>query len=123
MANLDAQELGSLAMGNLTVTSRQDRQPHGGTENKSTDNHSPETNSIKKKTGMRILGLNTGGLNSKLRLDVFEHYVTDSFDVVCLTETKLDALDEVNINIEGFIPIYHHRKHFVRKSGGIATLI
>ena len=72
---------------------------------------------------LRILGLNICGLVSKLNLNTLEDYIHDNFDVLCFSETKLDELDEPNIILEGYTPYYHHRSHFARKSGGIATFV
>ena len=72
---------------------------------------------------INILGLNVCGLTSKLNLCVLEDYVCDNYDILCFSETKLDTIDEANINIDGFKPFYHHRKMFNRKSGGIAIFV
>ena len=69
------------------------------------------------------MGLNVGGLTSKLNLNILEDHIYDNFDIVCLSETKLDLIDEANISIDGFSPFYHHRKSYVRKSGGLAILV
>ena len=75
------------------------------------------------KPNLKILGLNVCGLISKLNLSILEDYIFDNLDIVCLSETKTDQIDEVNANIGGFKPFFHHRKNFVRKSGGIVTFI
>ena len=74
-------------------------------------------------TNLKILGLNVCGLVSKLRLNVLEDYVFDNHDILCFSETKLDAIDEANISIDGYCPFYHHRKNYHRKSGGLATFV
>ena len=45
------------------------------------------------------------------------------YDIVCISETKLDEIDELNVHINGFTPIYRHQREYKNKSGGIATLI
>ena len=78
---------------------------------------------ISRNGSVSILGLNVCGLISKLNLCVLEDYICDNFDILCLTETKLDRIDEENIMLEGYTPFYHYRKKFTRKSGGVATFV
>ncbi len=70
----------------------------------------------------KIMFLNVNGLKSKLKYGIIQMYM-ESFDIVCLTETKLDPLDEPNIKVPGFHPIFRHRKEFKVKSGGIMAFV
>ena len=72
---------------------------------------------------LRVLGLNVCGLLSKLNLNILEDIICDNYDIICFSETKLDVIDEANIEIEGFVPFYPHRPKYRRKSGGIATFV
>lgn len=81
--------------------------------------HSKRTRGDKR---FQILGLNVGGLISKLNLCIIQKYIND-FDVICISETKLDQLDETNISLEGFTHFYQHRRHFLREPGGLVTLV
>ena len=60
---------------------------------------------------------------SKLNLNVLEDYVSDNYDILCFSETKLDAADEANISMDGYSPFYQHRKNYHRKPGGLATFV
>ena len=40
--------------------------------------------------------INVGGLKSKLKSNDFEDYISD-YDIVCLSETKLNNLDTIEI--------------------------
>lgn len=71
-------------------------------------------------TKLTLLLINVCGLKSKLKSIDFEEYI-QPYDLIFLTETKLDDLDEININ--GFDIIYKNRKGAKRASGGIAVLI
>ena len=59
---------------------------------------------------------------SKLNMTILEEYIPN-FDMICLSETKLDMGDEHNANIKGYSPIFHHRMGVARKSGWIALYI
>ena len=48
-----------------------------------------------------MVGLNVCGLRSKLKNSIFEVFVKD-YDVICLSETKVDFDDYVNYSIEGY---------------------
>ena len=71
---------------------------------------------------IRILGLNVCSLKAKLKYNVLEEYIRE-YDILCLSETKLDEIDNANIILEGFKPFYNHRKEFVHRSGGLAIFV
>ena len=68
----------------------------------------------------RVAVLNVGGLLSKLKFPEFDDLLV-SCDIICLTETKLDYFD--SIDIPNFTCFRKNRLHYKRKSGGIAVLI
>ena len=57
---------------------------------------------------------------SKLKSSDFEEFI-DDFDLICLTESKLDNFDTVNI--PGYTCFQKNRKIFKHKSGGVALLV
>ena len=59
-------------------------------------------------------------LISKLNLPDFKLFIS-SYDVICLSETKLDQFDTVNI--DGYKFIFANREIARRKSGGVCVLI
>jgi hypothetical protein len=71
---------------------------------------------------LNIAGLNVNGIMSKLRLGILQDFVK-SFDIVCVSESKTDHADELNINISGYTPVCMHRQKYTHKSGGIMTLV
>ena len=75
--------------------------------------HVPETHT----NCFNILGLKVCGLMSKLNMTILEEYISN-FDMICLSETKLDMGD-----IKGYSPIFHHRMGAARKSGWITLYI
>ena len=86
--------------------------------------NSPNHKSINQKTSenrrKRVAVLNVGGLHSKLKFPEFHDFI-ESKDIICLTETKLDEFDHIDIN--NFTCFKKNRLHCKRKSGGIAALI
>ena len=64
--------------------------------------------------------LNVCGLKSKLRFPDFNDFIM-GYDIVLLTETKLDEMD--SIVIPGFNIFTKNRKLKKRKSGGVALLL
>ena len=64
--------------------------------------------------------LNVCGLKSKLRFPDFNDFIM-GYDIVLLTETKLDEMD--SIEIPGFNIFTKNRKPKKRKSGGVALLL
>jgi len=65
--------------------------------------------------------LNVCGLKTKLLGPDFEQFI-DKFDLIALTETKLDDLDNLNDVFENFDIICKNRKRAKRASGGVALL-
>ena len=59
------------------------------------------------------------GITSKLNLGILEEYVK-AFDIVCLSETKSDNIEDVAI--EGYTPILMPKKSKEHKYGGIHGL-
>ena len=72
------------------------------------------------KDNLKLCSINVCGLKSKLLVPEFIDYIS-GFDIVCITETKLDKFD--NINIDNFTIITNNRDNAKHKSGGIAFLI
>ena len=71
---------------------------------------------------LRILSLNVCGLVSKLKNPDFVEFIT-AYDIICLTETKLDQYDEVDI-LEGFTLLSTVNREFCKaKSGGICIFV
>ena len=64
--------------------------------------------------------INVCGLKTRLKNAEFSEYI-NKFDIILLTETKLDNLDDISV------PRFHlmnkNRKHKKRASGGVAVLI
>ena len=120
-------------MGNiLTAPTKKQGQPYGYTN---ADNATVQIKSISNITAdltavhtvnttntLKILGLNVCGLQLRLDNCLLQRYV-ENHDVLCISETKLDKIDELNISIPNFTPVYHHRKEYTRKSGGLAIFV
>ena len=68
---------------------------------------------------MKLLVLNVAGLMSKIKYGLDYHM--RSYDVVCLSETKLDSYDDPSL--DGFVLHSKIRKSCKRKSGGIAIYV
>ena len=60
---------------------------------------------------------------SKLNLNTLEDYIHDNFDVLCLSETKLDELDEPNIVLEGYTPITTTADTLPESQGALPLLL
>lgn len=71
---------------------------------------------------LSILSLNVNSLCSKLNYSIIQNMIS-KYDISCLQESKLDAIDEKNVCIKGYKPYFHSRKHFVKKSGGLVFFI
>ena len=85
------------------------RQPHGG------------TSCIQDDIGpTKICLLNCCGLKSNTLSDDFEFFI-NSYDIVCLTDTKLATVDRLEFN--DFILHTNCRKGAIRSSGGVAILL
>ena len=69
---------------------------------------------------LSCLALNVCGILSKLKYPDFTNFISQ-FDIVCISESKLDDLDD--ISILGYIAFYKNRGKFRRKSGGVLLLI
>jgi hypothetical protein len=69
---------------------------------------------------VKCLLINICGLKSKLKAIDFEEYIS-SYDIVCLTETKLDEIDA--IEVPGFVLHSKVRTKRKRASGGVAILV
>ena len=64
------------------------------------------------------MSINVCGLKSKLNIPEFTELI-NSYDIICFQETKLDDVDE--INIDGYTVICQNRKKISRyRSGGTA---
>ena len=70
---------------------------------------------------LEILTLNVCGLCSKLKSIDFEEFC-QKFNILCLTETKLDDLDVINIKNFKALP-FLNRKNAKVKSGGVAVFV
>ncbi len=71
-------------------------------------------------SNLNIALLNVCGLKAKLKGPDFEEFA-HKFDIVCLTETKLDELDCVNL--PDYRLLRKDRKKKRRASGGVAILV
>ena len=70
---------------------------------------------------LNIATLNVCGLRRKLQYPELKEFF-NAYDMICLTETKLDDFD--NISIPGFPYLYQKRKQrYLRKSGGIGVFL
>ena len=69
---------------------------------------------------INILTLNVCGLKSKMKSPDFEFYIS-KYDLIFLTVTKFDYLDQ--INIDGFTTLTNNRKYKKRPSGGVAVIV
>lgn len=67
-----------------------------------------------------MCSLNVGGLMSKLTYPDFQEFV-ENFDLVGLSETKLDKIDRPDVN--GYMLLNENRTSCKRKSGGVGVLI
>jgi hypothetical protein len=66
---------------------------------------------------INFLSLNVCGLYSKLQLGVFENYI-QSFDIVCLSETRTSFIDKDDIN--GFTPYFQFKNQIIH---GVCILV
>ena len=66
---------------------------------------------------LHLLSLNVCGLKTKLLYPEFQTLL-NTFDIICLTETKLDDFDD--LMLDNYVFKYKNRKKFINKSGGIA---
>ena len=69
---------------------------------------------------IRFLTLNVGSLPSKMKFPDLTERIQE-YDVVTLTETKLDDVDD--ITFDNFTCFYKNRRRYRAKSGGVALLI
>ena len=69
---------------------------------------------------LKIVSINVCGLCSKLKTPDFEDFV-NNHDIIFLTETKLDDLD--NCNISGYTLFRKNRGVCKKKSGGIGVFV
>lgn len=70
---------------------------------------------------IKIVSLNVCGLCSKLRTPDFLEFINEH-DIVCLTETKTDCADV--IDVENYTVISKHRSNLSsHKSGGIVVYV
>ena len=83
-------------------------------------------NNDKERKSVTILSLNVCGLVSKLKYDVFVEKLLE-YDIVCLSETKTDQVDEITViefaKLHGYHCFCKSRKKMKRKSGGLCVLI
>ena len=89
-------------------------------EKKKSTNRKQQSMNTQENVRKRVAVLNVGGLNTKLLFPEFDDLLK-SKDILCLTETKLDNADTIDLN--DFICFKKNRMHFKHKSGGIAALI
>jgi hypothetical protein len=76
---------------------------------------------VNKPNCVRVLSLNVCGIVSKLRNPDFVEFI-NNYDIVCLTETKLDFYD--NIHIDGYKLLSQvNRVNCKARSGGICVFI
>ena len=100
---------------------------HGGSADRSKRDYSSGTDDLscnekthtvhKDYNNICLLSLNVCGIKQKLLYPELESLL-NNYDILCLTETKLDDLDEIQCN--DFIFHHKNRKKFINKSGGIA---
>ena len=69
---------------------------------------------------INILTLNVCGLKSKMKTPDFEFYIS-KYDLIFLTVTKLDVLDQ--IIIDGFTTLINNQKYKKRPSGGVDVIV
>ena len=70
---------------------------------------------------INVLSINVCGLKSKLNIPEFTELI-NSYDIIGFQETKLDDVDE--INIDGYTVICQNRKKISRyRSGGTAIAV
>ncbi len=83
-----------------------------------------KTNVVNNKTDrcLKILGLNVCGLQCRLDQCIIQDYVKD-LGILCFSETKLDKIDEDNIHIANFTCMFHHRKKFIKRCGGLVIFV
>jgi exonuclease III len=72
------------------------------------------------KSQLKFCSLNVCGLRSKLLSYDFENFIK-SYDIVCLTETKLSDHDD--LEFDGYTIFMKNRKNVRRNSGGVAVII
>lgn len=87
---------------------------HTATQQNDTRTQSTELVNIK------CLLINVGGLRTKLKALEFEEYI-EPYDLVCLTETKLTEIDD--IEVPGFVLHSKARIRRKRASGGVAIFV
>ena len=71
---------------------------------------------------VNCLSLNVCGLKAKLLSKDFENFIKD-YDVIALTETKLDQLDDLSNYFDGYNFMHKNRKFAKHASGGVALLV
>ena len=81
--------------------------------------HNDHLYSISQEKRLKICTINVCGLKSKLLYPEFDDFL-DKYDIICITESKLDRFD--SINLDNFSIITNNRSIFKSKSGGIALL-
>ena len=79
-----------------------------------------DDSNIVEKINVNCLTLNVCGVRSKLLSDDLLQLI-DKYDIISLSETKLDDLDTVDI--PGYTVFYKNRQKYKRKSGGIMLCI
>ena len=72
------------------------------------------------KTELSVVHTNACGLKSRMKCVEFFDFL-NKHDIIMLTETKLDNIDD--LTFPGFKLITKNRKHKKRASGGVAVLI
>ena len=72
------------------------------------------------KSTLKFATINICGLENKLKFPDFDTFI-NQYDFVCITETKLDDFD--SINIPGYTFFGINRKNARRKSGGVGLLV
>ena len=70
---------------------------------------------------MKVLALNVCGLVSKLRNPDFREFIS-LYGIICLTETKLDNYDEVELDGYKLLPPVK-RQNCKARSGGICVFV
>ena len=70
--------------------------------------------------GLKIASLNVCGLQSKLMFPEFTEFI-EEYDLICLSETKLDDVDQCDV--PGYTFFNKNRDRCKRKSGGIGVFV